>query len=99
MFGGDLFSSMSKPKQLDVIDSWQDLAKRPNLKILTTLDFQSADVADGADVGVWQFATKSSYFSAKSPFYHEFTRRLKVESEYELQRKYTMPDGEVLGIY
>lgn len=97
LFGGDMFSCMTTPPRLDVIDSWQDLSDRPYLKILATADFADMD-ASSFGVSGFEFAGRGRYFGKTSPFYDDFTSRLKVESFFELAQteNYEMPDGEIL---
>lgn len=42
LFGGDLFSNMTTPPGVKVIDSWRDLSQRPNLKIVAFTDIGAA---------------------------------------------------------
>lgn len=41
-FGGDMFSNMTKPAVPKIIDSWDDLAKHPHLKIVAMIEYGEA---------------------------------------------------------
>lgn len=75
-YGGDMFGLMSLASRPDLIDSWTDLADKPNLRIAAVADFVKISVFENK---------RERFFNPESPFYDDFTARLHLVDAFEFE--------------
>lgn len=86
-FGGDMFSQMTIEMGEVVLDSWADLADRPELQIVAYDDL----IMNPKD-------SKFTYFDRKSPYYADFTARLNLVGSLDALEDYDATLVQVPGL-
>lgn len=78
-FADDMLAELTRPQPLKIIDSWADLAARPELQIIGTRDFDNDSLFEG-EPGT------ESYFNKDMPHYSDFISRFTMVSVVATQK-------------
>lgn len=89
-YGGEMFSMMSRARRLDVIDSFDVLAKKKHLTIVGASDYSPIDHS--------QAFRHELFFEPRAEYYDDFTSRLEIVDLFSLQNhdRFSFEDGRLM---